>query len=158
MYHGWLRHLLTAMNYVNQESSLYTLARYDHCKLRSLPLQFGHRAKLYYTIYFMKQCPLLLVQTAEWLRMTTMNVFLEAHFLLWPVWTIRTLKLWHFATFKLKVTPQWWILTITFSTFCANVVPDWLRLQHVGINILIQKKIFSWSDITKRATHTAGNL
>lgn len=87
-----------------------------------------------------------------------MNVFLEAHFLFRPVWTIWTLKLWHFATFKLKVPPQRRILTITFPTVCANKVPQWLGLQHVGTNILIQKKIFSRCNIAKCATHTAGNF
>jgi len=41
------------MNYINQESSLYTLARKDHGKLSSLPLQFRYGTKtiLYNILY-----------------------------------------------------------------------------------------------------------
>lgn len=85
-------------------------------------------------------------------------MLLKAHFLRRPVRTIRTLKLWHFATFIFKVTPQWWVLTVTFSTVSTNKVTQWLCLLQLRTNIFIEKKIFSWSNITKRATHTASNL
>lgn len=111
-----------------------------------------------YTKNCTQQCPLLLVQTADWFRVTTADMLLKAHFLRRPVRTIRTLKLWHFAAFIFKVTPQWWVLTVTFSTVSTNKITQWLCLLQLGTNIFIEKKIFSWSNITKGATHTASNL
>lgn len=85
-------------------------------------------------------------------------MLLKTHFLRRPMRTIRTLKLWHFATFILKVTPQRRVLTVTFPTVSANKITQWLCLLQLRTNIFIEKKMFTWSNITKWATHTASNL
>jgi hypothetical protein len=111
-----------------------------------------------YTTNCTQQCLLLLVQSGDWFRVTTANVLLKAHFLCRSVRTIRALKLWHFATFVLKVTPQWRVLTVTSPTFSTHKITQWLYLLQLRTKIFIEKKRVSWSNITKCATHTASNL